>query len=282
MSSARPALVVVLVYVLLCVGFVFANAPTQETPAVPFNAALLQIHWHDGQLTIKGDVSSAAHEAILRQTASNLVADDRLVIELNYPSTMPPGWALTTELTLRAIAETFAASATVDIGGVSVRGLTRNKPGWESAVLRLQDHLLPGMTFDAEVQEVGVTTSLQDQCRALFNAVLRSQSIEFSSNSEQINSNAFALLDELILISADCPGANISITGHTDNTGNETANRALSDARARAVLEYMVAGGIATDRMTAKGFGATRPLLNEDSSRARRINRRIEIEFSYR
>lgn len=249
---------------------------------MPFDTATLRIHWHGGQLSIKGDVSSAAHEAILRQTAGSLFADARLIVELDYPSAMPPGWALTTELALRAVAQTFAASATVRVGGISVRGLTRDKPGWQGAALRLQEHMLRGMTFDADMQEISVTTSLQDQCRALFDATLRSQSVEFSRSSEQINSNAFALLDELILISADCPGASISITGHTDNTGNEATNRALSGARARAVLTYMEAGGIAADRMTAKGLGATRPLLDEDSNRARRLNRRIEFEFSYR
>lgn len=281
MSSARPALIVVVVYVLLCAGFVFGNARMQETPAVPADAAKLQIQWHGGKLSIKGDVSSAAHEAILRQTASKLVADDQLIIKLSYPSAMPPGWALTTELTLRAIMETVAASATVNVGGIKIRGLTRDKLRWQSAAQRLQQNMLRGMTFDPDVQEIRLTTSLQDQCKALFDAALRSQSIEFSLDSEQINSNAFALLDELILISADCPDADISITGHTDNTGNETTNRALSNSRARAVLDYMVAGGIAAERMTAEGLGATQPLLNEDSRRARQLNRRIEFELSY-
>ncbi len=85
----------------------------------------------------------------------------------------------------------------------------------------------------------------------------------------------------LIQIVADCPAAIISITGHTDASGSESSNRQLSEARANSVLNYMINGGIAAERLQAIGAGSSRPLLDKNSARARQMNRRIEFRISF-
>ncbi len=281
MSSARPAFYTVVAYVILCIGFFPGVARTQEVRSSAIEDAVMHIEYHQSQLSVRGDASSAAHEAILRQTAIKLFPDDDHDIELNHQTAMPPGWALLSELTLRAISETSAATGIIGTNKVFIHGITMDLASWQQAAVRVEENLLPGMQFATDVIEIRPTTSMQYQCRSLFHSALRAQTIEFSHGSDQLNSNTFALLDELIQISADCPGASIAATGHTDNTGNEAGNQQLSEARARSVVAYMVASGIAADRLSATGAGSTDPLLDEDSSRARRLNRRIELEFSY-
>lgn len=69
----------------------------------------------------------------------------------------------------------------------------------------------------------------------------------------------------------------IAIEGHTDNTGDAAHNKKLSDDRANAVLYILVTQGIDKSRLSAKGFGAERPLVANDSEENKAKNRRVEL-----
>lgn len=72
----------------------------------------------------------------------------------------------------------------------------------------------------------------------------------------------------------------VQINGHTDNSGNASANKALSLKRATAVVGYLTQKGIAASRLSAKGYGSERPIVsNDDEEGGREINRRTEIEI---
>ena len=72
----------------------------------------------------------------------------------------------------------------------------------------------------------------------------------------------------------------VQINGHTDNSGNAATNKALSLKRASSVVDYLVKHGIATSRLSAKGYGSDRPIVsNDDEEGGRAINRRTEIEI---
>jgi OOP family OmpA-OmpF porin len=73
------------------------------------------------------------------------------------------------------------------------------------------------------------------------------------------------------------PGLRIEIQGHTDNVGSEKYNQSLSEKRATAVMEYLIEKGIAGDRLTAVGYGLTRPIASNSTSEGRSLNRRVQI-----
>ena len=74
------------------------------------------------------------------------------------------------------------------------------------------------------------------------------------------------------------PPGNFEIGGHTDNVGGEAYNLDLSDQRAQGVMHSLVTQyGIAADRLTAKGFGATQPKATNDTVEGRSLNRRVEL-----
>jgi len=76
------------------------------------------------------------------------------------------------------------------------------------------------------------------------------------------------------------PKANFSIQGHTDSSGSNTLNQKLSEKRAKAVLDYLVAkGGIAADRLTSAGFGEDYPIADNKTRAGRAENRRVEIKL---
>jgi len=70
----------------------------------------------------------------------------------------------------------------------------------------------------------------------------------------------------------------IELDGHTDNVGDKKANLVLSQNRAKAVCDYLIANGIAKERLTYKGFGDTMPVVLNDSDEHRQMNRRTEFK----
>jgi len=71
----------------------------------------------------------------------------------------------------------------------------------------------------------------------------------------------------------------IEIGGHTDNVGDKKHNMQLSDNRAKSVLGYLTTNGVSKDRVTAKGYGDTRPVVKNDSDENRQMNRRTEFKI---
>ena len=70
------------------------------------------------------------------------------------------------------------------------------------------------------------------------------------------------------------PSLRIELGGHTDNVGNEASNQKLSEQRAKAVYDYLVAHGVAADRLSYKGYGQSHPVADNSTPEGRRQNRR--------
>lgn len=101
--------------------------------------------------------------------------------------------------------------------------------------------------------------------------------IFFETDQHSIQPKSETELIRIIEFLKENPGINVEIAGHTDNVGNATYNQELSEKRARAVYDYLVAAGIPTGRLKAKGYGQSKPLVPNDSEQNRQQNRRIEF-----
>ena len=77
----------------------------------------------------------------------------------------------------------------------------------------------------------------------------------------------------------DVPNLKIEISGHTDNTGSASLNDKLSQERAEAVVNYLKSKGVAANRMTAKGYGSSKPIASNATASGRQENRRTEFEI---
>jgi len=69
----------------------------------------------------------------------------------------------------------------------------------------------------------------------------------------------------------------LRVEGHTDNQGSAAANQALSEKRAQAVVAWLTSHGVAAARLTAKGFGQTKPVADNAAEEGRAKNRRVEL-----
>jgi outer membrane protein OmpA-like peptidoglycan-associated protein len=92
-------------------------------------------------------------------------------------------------------------------------------------------------------------------------------------------------LDRLVELLNRYPAMKIEIGGHTDSKGNDEYNLKLSQARAQAVVDYLINKGISKDRLQAKGYGETKPIApnqnpdGSDNEEGRQLNRRTEFKI---
>ncbi|MBK6686130.1 MAG: OmpA family protein [Deltaproteobacteria bacterium] len=88
------------------------------------------------------------------------------------------------------------------------------------------------------------------------------------------------LKDVAKVLTREDPDSMMVVEGHTDSQGKDSYNQTLSEERAQAVREYLVSSGVATDRVSSKGFGSSRPVSENNTAEGRANNRRVEIIVS--
>ncbi|GAA2330032.1 OmpA family protein [Dactylosporangium salmoneum] len=101
--------------------------------------------------------------------------------------------------------------------------------------------------------------------------------VEFENDSATLTAQGVAVVQNAASILRSNPNIKVSIEGHTDLTGTVAHNQALSEARAKTVLDTLVSLGIAPDRLTSKGFGESRPKVPGADEAANAVNRRVEF-----
>ena len=105
------------------------------------------------------------------------------------------------------------------------------------------------------------------------------RNVFFNSSKWVIKSDSYAELDRLVALLSDIPDLKIEISGHTDNVGSVSFNELLSQRRADAVVNYLVGKGVDKKRLTAKGYGQSRPVDSNNTAEERASNRRTEFEI---
>jgi outer membrane protein OmpA-like peptidoglycan-associated protein len=104
------------------------------------------------------------------------------------------------------------------------------------------------------------------------------QGIYFDTGSDRIRPESSPTLKEIAAMLTEHADLKLVIEGHTDNVGAAAANQTLSERRAAAVRQALMDSyGVAGDRLTAKGFGASKPAVGNDTPEGRQNNRRVEL-----
>ncbi len=106
----------------------------------------------------------------------------------------------------------------------------------------------------------------------------------FEFDSATLTDSVSERLDNFVNFLNEYPQAQVEITGYTDSSGPAAYNQKLSERRAQAVADYLIAAGIDADRFTVKGMGEENPVADNSTHEGREKNRRVEVvvpEFQY-
>jgi hypothetical protein len=111
-------------------------------------------------------------------------------------------------------------------------------------------------------------------------AVVQLQDITFETGKADLKSESNEELDRLVSLLEGNQTIKVEISAHTDDVGNDDSNLKLSEKRAKTVVDYLTSKGIKADRMTAKGYGETQPLVANDSDENKAKNRRVQFKIN--
>ncbi|MDP9131576.1 MAG: OmpA family protein [Nitrospirota bacterium] len=254
-----------------------------------FNASL-----ENGQLTLSGVVGSEDVKFAALARAQELAKGTKLHVIDNLevrPGAGAAGWEAALPALLAQFSTLHSHQASVSLSGhsVTVKGavatgeakttLLREVASLLGPSIKVQDqvtvtpalavNLLPGQT-------PGTPHASRAQVQAGLDELLRGEHIAFESNSAIITSKGRAVIGKLVPALKRAPEAVVEIGGHTDSYGDPDYNLQLSRTRAEAVRQYLVEQAV-TNRLSAVGYGSTRPLSQDRTRAASRKNRRIEF-----
>ena len=139
----------------------------------------------------------------------------------------------------------------------------------------------------ADADKVAMRTRLSEQLNKILQTrdsarglIVSMSDVLFDTGKYSLKPGAREKLAKVAGILVSYPGLNIEVGGYTDNVGGDAMNQTLSENRASTVRDYLVNQGVATNSVSAKGFGNTLPVATNDNSSGRQQNRRVELLVS--
>lgn len=127
----------------------------------------------------------------------------------------------------------------------------------------------PGTQAGASVDAVG----------CIVGQTLMLRGISFENDAAILTAESRTILDDVANSLKSQPNVRVEIGGHTDSVGNDSYNHMLSQERAEAVRQYLIARGVEADRLIAMGYGEFKPLASNDTPEGREQNRRVEFKL---
>ena len=175
-----------------------------------------------------------------------------------------------------AMAESQAASATAV--SAAQADAEQSRLAAQQAQLSAQQADTDKATMRAKLSEqLNLILETRDSARGL---IVSMSDVLFDTGRFSLKPGAREKLAKVAGILLAYPGLNIEVGGYTDNVGGDAMNQTLSENRADSVRDYLVQEGVATNSVSAKGFGNTLPVASNDNSAGRQQNRRVELLVS--
>lgn len=201
---------------------------------------------------------------------------------LRTDETVPDGWTLRVIAALEALQGQSRGMVTVTPELIKITGVSGDQRASDHAAARLSQRLGAGAHYELAIRYdrridplLGLPSGVE--CVDMLNAAMKESEIGFEPNKSVIAGDPAPTLARLTATMKDCADFRIEVGGHTDAQGSEGFNAELSRRRAQAILAAMTESGIDTRYTTAKGYGESQPIADNDSDAGREANRRIEF-----
>ncbi len=240
----------------------------------------------EGLTLLRGTIGTPNARDVVETFAGSRLADTRLHLSLDTAMQVPDQWSVRVLAGLDAFAELDSGRLRITAESVELRGASGDPALAGEITARLAEALGPraqmsvDVRYDAALDPVAAQPTPED-CIAEIDAIQARTKITFGPGSTDLDRDAMRIVGRIADVLRDCGDVEVEITGHTDSQGRAEMNRTLSEARAIAVLEALIAERVLASTLTATGYGETRPVADNDTAEGREANRRIEFRLKY-
>ncbi len=238
----------------------------------------------EGLVQLRGRLSDD-----IQRAATESVARARFGVEAVYSATrldqdLPRGWSTRVLAAIQALALLDNGAVVVQPDVVDVRGNTGDAEASAEISRLLSEKLGEAQDFRVNVTYQEALDPAQalpapEECVAAINAIMAEAKITFAPGSSTIEAEARDTVDKIVDVMKDCAEVQMEIAGYTDSQGREEMNQALSQNRAQAVLNALLARRVLTSNLTAHGYGEADPIADNETDEGREANRRIEFRL---
>lgn len=236
----------------------------------------------EGLVQMRGRLRDNRTQTSINNFAKAQFGGDNVHDTTRIDSSLPDGWPIRVLAGLEALAKLHHGMLMVQDETLEVRGISDHPDRRTEITQILADKLgdvIPytiSVTYEESLnREIILPTP--EECVASVNAILSKQQIIFAPSSTSIEADAINVVESIAEAMTDCSDVPMEIGGHTDSQGREAMNLTLSQARAEAVLDALLSLEVLTTHLSAKGYGESKPIADNDTEEGRRANRRIEF-----
>ena len=253
----------------------------EESTVIPEFVATLS---PEGLVQMRGRVESAMTRSTIDSFAKARFTSDTVHTTARVAEDLPRNWTMRVLTSLEALSHLSNGAVTVTPDNLDVVGQTGEKDA--SAVISslFAEKLGEGAQYSIDVvyqESLDPIASIPtpEECEALLADVQVGRKISFEPGSANVDASGLAIMDDVADILKSCGEIRIEIGGHTDSQGREVMNEQLSQSRAQSVLNELRARRVLTSLITAKGYGESQPIADNDTEDGREANRRIEFRL---
>jgi len=248
----------------------------QTVYAPRFDAAL----GTDGNVILTGALQSETSRAAVASYAAALFGHDRVTSETVVDPALPEGWPGRVLTGIEALSRLKEGGLSVTLDEVALDGSSLEKDA--DALLealfaeKVTTPARIDVSYDAEASAIASRTR-PEICADEIAAIMASEMIEFDAGSATIAPESRGVIAAVADVLRTCPGAYFEVGGHTDSQGRTEVNQRLSEQRAGAVMAALEEEALPLILLSARGYGAERPVDDNATPEGRSRNRRIEL-----
>lgn len=238
----------------------------------------------EGLVQMNGRVPDARAKAAIAAYAQARFGASAINDATRVDETIADGWPIRVLAALEALSQLHNGKMIVTEDAIEVSGSAADPDARTRIAQILSSRVGESETFRLNVAYVEALDPQNQlptpaECVQRINAALLASRIQFASGSAKIAASSAATLDAIADIMRDCNSYAMEIGGHTDSQGRDSMNLTLSQARAEAVLDALLAREVLTSNLSAKGFGESSPIADNETEEGRAANRRIEFQL---
>jgi len=261
-----------------------AVLPRPEDASAPVAPEFVATLSPEGLVQIRGRVSSKLARETVDSFAKARFSSESVRTTARVSDGLPKDWSLRTLTGLEALSHVANGVVTVTPDSLTLIGKTGQKDASARVSRLLSEKLGEGATFSikvtySEALDPVASIPTPEECEARIAEIQSEKKINFEPGSSTIEGGGAVILDDIAEVLSECGDLRMEIGGHTDSQGREIMNERLSQDRAQAVLNALRERRILTSSFTAKGYGESEPIADNDTEAGREANRRIEFRL---